>query len=207
MDDTTKGASLTYKNGKKRRRCKACNKMGHSKSSCPRVKDRRSRGDDLSSSSMSDNPRNAGHATNSAVDPPNTGPATHNTLDDPPNAGPATNNEVGHPPTDSSTAMTQSLAVNHASAASRFGVWGPQFLLPGPGQPCFAANIGHQYYLANQGARYYPLAPAQQQFLRPQGLVQRFVPQGVLPQQYVGGPNPQFQGLAQQKRGKGRARR
>ncbi|QHO56236.1 protein FAR1-RELATED SEQUENCE 5 [Arachis hypogaea] len=207
MDDTTKGASLTYKNGKKRRRCKACNKMGHSKSSCPRVKDRRSRGDDLSSSSMSDNPRNAGHATNSAVDPPNTGPATHNTLDDPPNAGPATNNEVGHPPTDSSTAMTQSLAVNHAAAASRFGVWGPQFLLPGPGQPCFAANIGHQYYLANQGARYYPLAPAQQQFLRPQGLVQRFVPQGVLPQQYVGGPNPQFQGLAQQKRGKGRARR
>ncbi|MED6135025.1 hypothetical protein PIB30_042433 [Stylosanthes scabra] len=195
--------TTTHKNDKKRRRrCKICNKMGHSKKNCSRAKDKRSHRfeDDLSPSSMSDNPPNAGRATKSTADPPNVGAATNNTADDPPNAGPATNNEVGNPPTDPLTAMTQSLATNHTDAASRFGVWGPQFLLPGPGQPCFSANISHQFYLANQGARYYPLAPAQQQFLRPQGLVQRFVPQGVLPQQYVGGPNPQPPGLAQQRR-------
>ncbi|MED6185930.1 hypothetical protein PIB30_118569 [Stylosanthes scabra] len=205
----TMGDTTTHKNDKKRRRCKTCNKMGHTKKTCSRAKNKRSRRleGDLSPSSMSDNPRNGGQTTNSTVDPPNAGAATHNTVDDPPNAGPATNNEVGHPPTDPSTAMTQSLAANHAAAASRFGVWGPQFLLPGPGQPCFAANIGQQYYLANQGARYYPLAPAQQQFLRPQGLVQRFVPQGVFPQQYVGGPELQPQELAQQRRALAQQRR
>lgn len=90
--------------------------------------------------------------------------------------------------------MMQSHALKHAATTSGFGIRGSQFYLPGPSQPCFAANAGHEY-LASQGVRYFPLAPAQH-FIRPQGLVQQFIPQGV-GQQYVRGPSHQHQGLAQ----------